>query len=67
MVRAKVVLQDYTVRNMLLHLFPIEGKKTALAKSQQIKSIIESVSDGNNDIVQVFKDFTQAGYPSFQP
>ena len=60
MVRAKIVLGDFSVKNVLLHLGEIEGKKTALAKAEQMKAMIQSVSDGNDDIIKVFKECTQA-------
>ena len=60
MVRAKIVLKDFTVSESLLSLVNIEGKKTALAKAEQLKAALVSVSNGNNAILDIFKEKTQA-------
>ena len=60
MIRAKIVLKDFSVQESLLALVDIQGKKTALAKAEQIKAALESVSNGSEDVMQVFKNKTQA-------
>lgn len=60
MVKARLVMADFEVKNILVDIAATNGKKTALDKSHMLAASLQKLANGDEKVLNVFKCKTQA-------
>ena len=60
MVKARLVMADFEVKNILVDIAPTGGKKTAVDKSRMLAASLQRLANGDGNVLNVFKSKTQA-------